>query len=154
MAATSAQILAALVAAVKTITPAQGYNTTLAPANVISRLDALSQGQQVSAAQYPRVFVISEGSEYQDLPSHRQVKAEQFSIFALFMNSVKNTTAVPLEDQVATFIQDFERMIDRNKQMGGSQFVEIRTCVTDVGSTDPEAICLFEIVVQYENNLA
>lgn len=148
----ASDILSALVAACKTIHPDNQYLTTIDPANVYSRLDAISQMQQVSSQSYPRLFIISEGAQYDDLPSHRLVKAEQFSVFALFANDSADLQAPTLEAQVADFIEDFERMVDRHKQIGGSDFMRITTCVTDVGSAEPEAVCLFEVVVQYKQN--
>lgn len=154
--ATSADILLALENAVKTIIPANGYQTTLNPANVFSRLSPLNSLQRKSASSYPRVFIISDGAVYGDLPSHRVMKEEQFTVLGVFAQDktiALPAVDVPLETQVARFVDDFELWLDRNRQCGGSDLVQIISCVTDSETPDTEAIALFEIKVTYKRNL-
>lgn len=152
MAATAEQILAALVTAVKSLTVANGYVTNLNPDNVFSRLTPLSNMQQ-NAAAYPRVFVISDGADYQDLPSHRIQKEERFTVLAVFAPDRSDIEDIDLETQVAKYVNDFELMIGRNKQMGGSDLVVIQTLATDVQTQETEAVAMFELTINYRRHL-
>lgn len=152
--ATSSSILLAVANAVKSITTANGYTTNLNPANVTTRLTALDNLQAMPATSYPRVFVISDGAEYQDQPSNRIVKEERFTILAVFAPNRNDGADVALETQVSNFVDDFEVMIGRNKQLGGSDLVQIQTLATDIQTVESEAVAMFEITVIYRRSLS
>lgn len=151
---TAPTILAGLVAAVKTITVANGYATDLDPNNVFTVLDSLNQQVQPEAAAYPRMFVLSDGADYSGMPSHTILKNEKFTVIGVFAKNETISGDVPLATQVSNFINDFEVMIDRNQQLGGSDLVTIEKCATDIGTSDPEAVCVFEINIQYRRRFS
>lgn len=150
--ATSDSILTAITAAVKTIRISGGYKTDLDPANVFSRLTPLDSLQRNQASSYPRVFVISEGASYSDLPGRRVVKEEQFTVIAVFAQNKENPVDVPLTTQAANFVDDFERWMDLNRQTGGSDLLRLLTCSTDAETPGTEAIAMFEIAVTYKRS--
>jgi hypothetical protein len=151
---TSATVQAALVTAVKSITTANGYTTNITPTNVSTTADVLAQGVQLTADKYPRVFVITDGAAYTDRPSHCLIKEEKFTVIAVFAKNVNNLSDVALDTQVQNFVADFEKMIDRNKQLGSSRYVQLDKYATDVGVNDPEAVCVFELTITFEQRFA
>ena len=151
--ATHAQILTALVNAIKSIVPANGYITTVNPANVFTETNLIDQMVQTTPGAYPRIFAFSDGAMYDDLPSGRIHKKEKFTVLAIFAKDVTNLSDPSLVLQVTNFMEDFESMIHRQKQMGGSDYVKLDTCATDVGTQSPEAVCIFEIEILYKRQL-
>ena len=151
---TSSSILTALQNAVKGITTANGYVTNLDSDNVFTRLTSLQNLQSVGAIKYPRVFIISDGADYQDLPSNRIVKSESFTVLALFAPDRNNVNDVTMETQVSNFVDDFEMMIGRNKQLGGSDLVQIQALATDVHIVETESVAMFELSITYRRSLA
>lgn len=147
--ATSSTILAALAAAIRTITRLGGYNTEIRSENVFTLLDGINQAVQQTSQGYPRIFCVSDGASYGAMPSHTIVKQESFTVIAVFAKDTSNPSDIELTTQVSNFIDDFEAMIDRNLQLGGSDEVLLQKCATDVGKDSPEGVCVFELVIEY-----
>lgn len=137
----------------KTITTANGYLTNLDPANVFTRLTSLDNLQAQQATSYPRVFIISDGADYGDQPANRIVKEERFTVLAVFAPNRNDVNDVAMETQVSRFVDDFEVMIGRNKQMGGSDLVLLQTVATDVQTVESESVAMFEITITYRRAL-
>lgn len=147
---TSNALLNSVVSAVKTIKLSRGYLTEMPDANIYSRLTPYQSLQQPSAASYPKLHIISEGAEYEDLPSRRITKLEKFVFLAVFAQDTTDPMDVALDIQVANFVDDFERWVDINKQCGGSDIVKLLTCSTDSETPNTEAIAMFEVSIQYK----
>lgn len=146
---TSSSILTALANAVKTITPAQGYQTTVNSANVFTSVDSLNQQVQLTGDKYPRFFVLTDGAVYEGLPTHAFIKHEKFTVIAVFAKDNSAPDAPSLSAQVAAFVDDFERMIDRNSQLGGADLASIDKYATDISVNDPEAVAVFELTIDF-----
>jgi hypothetical protein len=151
---TSNSILTALSTAIKGITVANGYVTNLASTNVFTRLESLQNLQAIPAAQYPRVFIISDGASYSDLPANRISKEETFTILAVFAPDRNNVNDVAVATQVSNFVDDFELMIGRNRQLGGADTVKILALATDVHIVETESVAMFELSITYRRSLA
>lgn len=150
---TSRDIKTALATAVKSIKIAAGYLTDIPDANVFDGSTSYDHTQG-DVSKYPRVFIYADGAEYEDQPNSHILKEE---IFTVLINLAKKHSEINLAPTLTTLvdniISDFEKMVDRNKQLGGSQFVKLRTCADDLGASDTEAVVMFELLVQYRRNL-
>ncbi len=151
---TSASIRTALVNTIKTIQIANGYLQDIPVANVFEKATPYQHMQQVDpAVAYPRVFVFSEGADYADLPARRILKKEMFSVVALFAKPDSTKDVAPtVQTMVENYISDFEVMIDRHKQFGGCDVVELHSVADDLGASATEAAVIFELHVTFKRS--
>jgi hypothetical protein len=151
---TSRTIRSALGAAIKTIKVAGGYLQNIPDANVFDGITPYDHTQVKDASAYPRVFIYSDGADYTDLPSSRVQKTELFTVLANFAKAQSQVAVAPtLQTMVDNFIDDFEKMVDRNKQLGGSNFAKLRACADDLGASTTEAVVMFELLIEYRRDL-
>lgn len=147
---TTSGILSALETGIKQITVVNGYKTDLLSENVFSSLSPLNSLQKLGENAYPRVFIISEGADYQQMPARRIIKDEVFTVLAVFAPNRNDPADVPLETQTLNFIDDFEKWADTHAQIGGCDLLKINSCANDAESAKSEAVVMFEINVTYK----
>jgi len=154
MAAKLTEIREALVTTVASITTSNGYSTEMVPDLIFANKEDIT-APNVTPDCYPKCLIVLENEEYDYEASRRLIKQAMWDVtFVVLETEDEYEDVVTTVEQTENLIDDFEKVIRLNLQLGGlARTINIKEVYTDSGYTHPEGIVIFKVIVEYEKHL-
>lgn len=142
------QVSDALIAALKTVTAANGYSTTLPPDHFYKNYDTANMNV-TEPGTYPKVFVTQGDVDPRMQVTHRKEVTSEFYVTVVVLQDDRINTVDP-QTQVQAIADDIEKMFVNNDSLGGlTNACEVMRLTFDSGVAFPEGVVIMQIQTRY-----